>query len=134
MRFLKTFYKEAYETLRAVMDPEKLIVFHDGFRLSHWKDFFVKNGMKNVMLDVHVYLWVLDRNRCTQRAWIAGTCAAAGATGGCRRTCGETVVYREKLPGGYSSPAPFTKARLRRFPLLRSSFLLIKWRSLRTFL
>lgn len=60
MRFLKTFYKEAYETLRAVMDPEKLIVFHDGFRLSRWKDFFVKNGMKNVMLDVHVYLWVLD--------------------------------------------------------------------------
>ena len=42
MRFLKTFYKEAYETLRAVMDPEKLIVFHDGFRLSRWKDFFVK--------------------------------------------------------------------------------------------
>ena len=40
--------------------PEKLIVFHDGFRLSRWKDFFVKNGMKNVMLDVHVYLWVLD--------------------------------------------------------------------------
>lgn len=34
MRFLKTFYKEAYETLRAVMAPEKLIVFHDGFRLS----------------------------------------------------------------------------------------------------
>lgn len=60
MRFLKTFYKEAYETLRAVMAPEKLIVFHDGFRLSRWKDFFVKNGMKNVLLDVHVYLWVLD--------------------------------------------------------------------------
>ena len=39
MRFLKTFYKEAYETLRAVMAPEKLIVFHDGFRLSRWKDF-----------------------------------------------------------------------------------------------
>ena len=51
-----------------------------------------------------------DRNRCTQRAWTAGTCAAAGATGGCRRTCGETVVYRGKLPGGYSSPAPFAKS------------------------
>ena len=37
-------------------------------------------------------------------------------------------------PRGYSSPAPFAKARLRRSPLLRSSFLLIKWRSLRTFL
>ena len=34
----------------------------------------------------------------------------------------------------YSSHAPFAKARLRRSPLLRSSFLLIKWRSLRAFL
>ena len=35
---------------------------------------------------------------------------------------------------GYSSLAPFAKPRLRRSPLLRSSFLLIKWRSLRDFL
>ena len=34
----------------------------------------------------------------------------------------------------YSLHAPFAKPRLRRSPLLRSSFLLIKWRSLRTFL
>ena len=33
----------------------------------------------------------------------------------------------------YSSHAPFAKARLRRSPLLRSSFLLIERRSLRTF-
>ena len=34
----------------------------------------------------------------------------------------------------YSSLAPFAKAHLRCFPLLRSSFLLIKWRSLRALL
>ena len=31
-----------------------------------------------------------------------------------------------------SSPAPFAKSHLRCFPLLRSSFLLMKWRSLRS--
>ena len=30
--------------------------------------------------------------------------------------------------------APFAKPRFQRFPLLRSSFLLIKWRSLRIFM
>ena len=30
--------------------------------------------------------------------------------------------------------APFAKSRFQRFPLLRSSFLLMKWRSLRTFM
>ena len=40
-----------------------------------------------------------------------------------------SLSAREKR---YCSPAPFAKPRLRRSPLLRSSFLLIKWRSLRT--
>ena len=42
-----------------------------------------------------------------------------------------------QIPAMYSndsSPAPFAKSRFQRFPLLCSSFLLIKWRSLRTFL
>ena len=41
---------------------------------------------------------------------------------------------QEILFFGYSSHAPFAKSRFQRSPLLRSSFLLMKWRSLRTFM
>ena len=39
---LKQFYKDAYRRLRAILPEEKVIVFHDGFRLGAWKDFFVR--------------------------------------------------------------------------------------------
>ena len=49
---------------------------------------------------------------------------------------GKQKITGRGMEGGksYSSLAPFAKAHLRCFPLLRSSFLLIKWRSLRGFL
>ena len=51
LKFLKDFYIEAYKRLRAILKEETVIMFHDGFRLSAWKDFFVRNHMKNVVLD-----------------------------------------------------------------------------------
>lgn len=60
LRFLKTFYREAYGRIRSILPEEKVIVFHDGFRLGAWKDFFVRAGMKNVMLDTHIYISAME--------------------------------------------------------------------------
>lgn len=46
LSFLKEFYRRAYRTLRAVLPADKVIVFHDGFRLSRWKDFFGGRGWR----------------------------------------------------------------------------------------
>ena len=60
MSFLKPFYQEAYRRIRKYMPEDKTIVFHDGFRLTKWKNFFNESGMKNVMLDTHVYLYAME--------------------------------------------------------------------------
>lgn len=60
MKFLKPFYIEAYKRLRKILPEEKVIVFHDGFRLGAWKDFFEKCGMKNVMIDTHIYISAME--------------------------------------------------------------------------
>lgn len=60
LAFLKDFYRRAYHTLRAVLPSDKVIVFHDGFRLSRWKDFFRREGMENVLLDTHIYLFAME--------------------------------------------------------------------------
>ena len=59
-RFLKKFYVQAYGRLRKILPEEKVIVFHDGFRLRMWKDFFVKHHMKNVMIDTHIYIQAME--------------------------------------------------------------------------
>ena len=60
LSFLKEFYRRAYRTLRAVLPADKVIIFHDGFRLSRWKDFFRREGMENVLLDTHIYLFAME--------------------------------------------------------------------------
>lgn len=60
MKFLKPFYIEAYKRLRQILPEEKVIVFHDGFRLGAWKDFFAKAGMKNVVIDTHIYISAME--------------------------------------------------------------------------
>ena len=42
------------------MSEEKVIVFHEGFRLGRWKKFFSDNDMKNVMLDTHIYIFAME--------------------------------------------------------------------------
>ena len=60
MAFLKKFYLEAYRRLRRVLPPDKVIVFHDGFRMCLWGNFFQRHQMENVCLDVHPYLWAME--------------------------------------------------------------------------
>ena len=61
MRFLKRFYRAAYRWLRPVLGDGPVIVFHDGFRLGRWRDWFVREGMRGVMLDTHVYLVMAEQ-------------------------------------------------------------------------
>ena len=60
LKFLRTFYLEAYRRLREVMPEDKAVVFHDGFRLTAWNAFFRRGGMKNVYLDTHQYIWAME--------------------------------------------------------------------------
>ena len=68
-RFLKKFYVEAYKRLRVILPEEKVIVFHDGFRLGVWKDFFVKHHMKNVMIDTHIYIEAMEDVTYIHKFW-----------------------------------------------------------------
>ena len=58
--FLKRFYINAYKAIREYMPVSKAVIFHDGFRLEAWRDFFVSNNMKNVYLDSHFYLSAME--------------------------------------------------------------------------
>ena len=68
--FLKQFYRNAYRGLREILPEEKVIVFHDGFRLGAWKDFFVKEGMKNVILDTHIYVFAMENFVPVHKPWV----------------------------------------------------------------
>lgn len=70
MSFLKKFYIEVYKRLRDILPEDKIIVFHDGFRLTTWKDFFVQNNMKNVMLDTHIYIFAMEQFVPIHRMWV----------------------------------------------------------------
>ena len=62
IEFLKQFYLEAYDRIRAYMPEDKYIVIHDGFELKAWKDFMQEEKYKNVVLDTHQYLMVAEAN------------------------------------------------------------------------
>lgn len=47
--------------LRPILAGNQVIVFHDGFRLGRWRDWFVREGMRGVMLDTHVYLVMAEQ-------------------------------------------------------------------------
>ncbi len=55
IELLKDFYIKAYQIIRKHLDSERIIVFHDGFRLNSWEAFFKENSMENVILDTHMY-------------------------------------------------------------------------------
>lgn len=63
--FLYDFYTKSYNELRMVLPKDKVIVFHDGFDLSAWKDFFQNQTFEDVMLDTHHYL-VFDKDPSTE--------------------------------------------------------------------
>ncbi len=60
MEFLRGFYDTAYDRLRAVLPEDKVIVFHDGFMLDAWKDFWQDGKHVNVILDTHQYMMMTD--------------------------------------------------------------------------
>lgn len=66
INFLKDFYKKAYIRMRRHMDKDKKIIFHDGFALKAWKEFFAENEFQNIMLDTHMYLMVAEVEGCEQ--------------------------------------------------------------------
>lgn len=70
MPFLKRFYRDAYRRMRAILPREKVIVFHDGFRLGAWKDFFVQSGMENVALDTHIYVFAMESFVPIHKPWV----------------------------------------------------------------
>ena len=74
MRFLKRFYRAAYRRLRPVLGDGPVIVFHDGFRLNRWRDWFVREGMRGVVIDTHAYLVMSERPEALFRilpdAWL----------------------------------------------------------------
>ena len=70
MRFLKPFYKKAYCILRRHLDKSKVIVFHDGFRLGRWGNFFQREHMENVMLDTHIYIFAMENFIPFKSMWI----------------------------------------------------------------
>ena len=61
MRFLKRFYRAASRWLRPVLGDGPVIVFHDGFRLNRWRGWFVREGMRGVIIDTHAYLVMSER-------------------------------------------------------------------------
>lgn len=54
MHLLQMWYLDTYHALRCI-NKERIIVFHDGFRINAWKDFFTKNNFNDVILDTHMY-------------------------------------------------------------------------------
>lgn len=66
MEFLQNFYTEAYRRLRPHLEDDKYVVFHDGFQLKAWKEFFQNAHFHNVILDTHQYLMVAESMGCPQ--------------------------------------------------------------------
>ena len=70
MPFLENFYRNAYKRLRQILPENKIIVFHDGFRLRHWGRFFRKENMKNVVLDTHIYIFAMESFVPVHKPWV----------------------------------------------------------------
>lgn len=64
LKFIRSFYIDAYRVMRKHMPEDKAVVFHDGFDLKSWKDFMREEEFKNVVLDTHQYLMVAEANGC----------------------------------------------------------------------
>lgn len=66
LEFLRDFYTKAYRRIRKHMSQDKYVVFHDGFQIHAWKEFFQKSGFHNVILDTHQYLMMAEGMGCEQ--------------------------------------------------------------------
>ena len=66
LEFLYDFYHRAYDRIRPNIKEDAFVVFHDGFQLKAWKDFFADKSLKNVILDTHQYLMMAEAFGCEQ--------------------------------------------------------------------
>ena len=55
MDLLQDFYLRGYKIVREELGEDVYVVFHDGFRINEWKDFFQSNALINTYLDTHMY-------------------------------------------------------------------------------
>lgn len=63
---LRKFYLTAYEKINKHLGEDKVVVIHDGFDLTAWKDFMQEDKYSNVVLDTHQYLMVAEAMGCEQ--------------------------------------------------------------------
>ena len=63
---LREFYMTAHDKIRKHLPEDKVIVLHDGFDFTAWKDFMQEEKYKNVVLDTHQYLMVAEMQGCSQ--------------------------------------------------------------------
>ena len=55
IHYLRNFYRDAYELLRAHVSAEKAIVFSDSGHPGMWRRFMRSDRYHNVVMDVHLY-------------------------------------------------------------------------------
>lgn len=60
LSYLKDFYRDAYRRMRQHLSEEKAVVFSDAFDVGNWKDFFQEREFKNIVLDTHQYLQMVE--------------------------------------------------------------------------
>lgn len=53
--YLRNFYRDAYERVRAHMDANKMVVFSSSGYPSEWRHFMRGKGYENVVMDIHLY-------------------------------------------------------------------------------
>lgn len=58
--FLYQYYLDCYRLLRPILPADKVIMFHDGFNIDKWEDFFKQHDFENVVLDTHQYLMMAE--------------------------------------------------------------------------
>ena len=64
LEILQSYYKEAYQRVRAHIPAERAaVIFHDGFRAKAWGDFMPAPDWKNVFLDTHMYQCFSDDDK-----------------------------------------------------------------------
>lgn len=55
IHYLRNFYRDAYELVRAHMPVEKAVVFSDSGHPALWRRFMSGDRYQNVMMDLHLY-------------------------------------------------------------------------------
>ena len=63
---LREFYLTAYDRINPHLAEDKVVVIHDGFDFTAWKDFMQEDKYSNVVLDTHQYLMVAESQGCEQ--------------------------------------------------------------------